>query len=283
MQKLILFSGMFEMKKIAILYICTGRYSIFWKGFFESCEKLLLNNTEKHYYVFTDCNNLGPLNERVHLVHQSKLGWPYDTLMRFSMFLKVESSLKKYDYVYFFNANLKIVNKINESEFLPVNENELVVVQHPGYFDKYPDSFTYDRNPLSLAYIPLNKGDFYVAGGLNGGTSKTYLNFIRRVNKNTQIDFSKGVVAKWHDESHLNKYILGKKIKLLHAGFLYPEFDKLDFSKKIIIRDKNCFGGHNWLRSSKVSLRLVFDRFYCIVKYYFKKLVLSVGCFFGKS
>jgi len=270
------------MKKIAILYICTGKYSLFWKGFFESCEKFLLNNTEKHYYVFTDSTNLSPLNERVHLSYQPKLGWPYDTLMRFSMFLKVESNLKKYDYLYFFNANLKIVDKITESELLPI-KNELVVVQHPGYFDKSLNSFAYDRNPLSLAYIPLNKGNFYVAGGLNGGDSKNYLNFIKHVNKNTQIDFSKDVVAKWHDESHLNKYILEKKIKLLHPGFLYPEFGTIDFPKKIIIRDKNCYGGHKWLRSEKTDFFLSFSFIFSIMRYYVKYSIYLMRCFFGKG
>ena len=38
--------------KIGIFYICTGKYSIFWKGFFDSCEQFFLPQVEKKYYVF---------------------------------------------------------------------------------------------------------------------------------------------------------------------------------------------------------------------------------------
>ena len=41
--------------KVAILYICTGKYNQFFKGFFESCEKYLLKDiAQLEYYVFTD-------------------------------------------------------------------------------------------------------------------------------------------------------------------------------------------------------------------------------------
>lgn len=40
--------------KVAILYICTGKYNQFFKGFFESCEKYLLKDiAQLEYYVFT--------------------------------------------------------------------------------------------------------------------------------------------------------------------------------------------------------------------------------------
>ena len=44
--------------KIAILYICTGKYNIFWKDFYTSCEKNFIPNSEKHYFVFTDAENI---------------------------------------------------------------------------------------------------------------------------------------------------------------------------------------------------------------------------------
>lgn len=44
--------------KIAVLYIVTGRYTCFWNEFYESCEKYLLNDAEKKYFVFTDAEYL---------------------------------------------------------------------------------------------------------------------------------------------------------------------------------------------------------------------------------
>src|SRR5690606_14012861 len=86
--------------KIAILYICTGKYDVFWKGFYSSSEKYFLPSHHKEYFVFTD-NNISPINERIHIVHQDKLGWPHDTLMRFNMFHSIKERLGCFDFIFF--------------------------------------------------------------------------------------------------------------------------------------------------------------------------------------
>lgn len=40
--------------KIAILYICTGKYNVFFRDFYSSSEKYFLPNCEKTYFVFSD-------------------------------------------------------------------------------------------------------------------------------------------------------------------------------------------------------------------------------------
>ena len=40
--------------QIAILYICTGKYVVFWKDFYQSFEKKFLKKSEVEYFVFTD-------------------------------------------------------------------------------------------------------------------------------------------------------------------------------------------------------------------------------------
>ena len=45
------------MKKLGVLYVCTGKYDVFWDGFFESCEKYL-TGIEKKYFVFTDSERI---------------------------------------------------------------------------------------------------------------------------------------------------------------------------------------------------------------------------------
>lgn len=42
--------------RIGILYICTGKYSIFWKKFYKSAERYLMQGYPciREYYVFTD-------------------------------------------------------------------------------------------------------------------------------------------------------------------------------------------------------------------------------------
>lgn len=241
--------------KIAILYICTGKYSVFWKGFYESAERYFLPDAEKHYFVFTDADELyAQDNQRVKLIDQESLGWPGNTLFRFHMFSRIEACLKEFDYIFFFNANMLFVHRIDE-DILPKDEG-LLVTLHPGYFNKPRSTFPYEKNPRSLAYIPADKGEIYVCGGVNGGTAEAYLKLIHHIKMAVDTDSKNNITAVWHDESHLNRYILDVKYKLLDAGYAYPEGLHLGIDKKIIVRDKNRYGGHAYLRGTgtKVSL-----------------------------
>lgn len=149
------------------MYICTGKYDVFWKDFYLSAEKYLLNEPgyEKHYFVFTDAHDLfaSKANPRIHIFYQENLGWPDNTLMRFHIFLTQESELSSMDYLYFANANLEVKQFISAHEFLPQGEEKLVMCQHLGLFNKKNTKFTYERNPDSSAYIPPGAGDYYVA------------------------------------------------------------------------------------------------------------------------
>lgn len=240
------------MSKIAILYICTGKYDVFWEGFYKSSEKYFLKNIEKHYYVFTDSKQLYDQNrnDKIHKVYQENLGWPNNTLMRFNMFSKVTNELKAYDYIFFMNANLLFVAEVGE-EFL-IKDKDLLVVKHPYYYNKHRSEFTYDNNVESLAYIRDNEGDIYIAGGLNGGKTTAFLKLIETLRVNIEKDLENGVIALWHDESHINRYIINRNdIHVLGPEYLYPEGKEFPFKPKIIIRDKNIWGGHAELRGIK--------------------------------
>jgi len=246
-------------QKFAILYICTGNYVIFWKDFFKSAEKYLLTEEEieKHYFVFTDANIIDcDENTRVHRIYQEPLSWPYITLDRFSIFQKAKKEFAKMDYIYFFNANMRFVKKIGK-EILPSEGTTLALTKHPGFFNKIRDKFTYETNPSSLAYVSEKEGDYYFMGGLSGGFSEDYIKLIDELKRRIDLDKEKGIIALWHDESHLNRYAIdySEKIKILDPSFGYPEGWKLPFEPKIIIRDKKKVGGHDYLRGIKKEER----------------------------
>ncbi|ARS38480.1 hypothetical protein CA265_01785 [Sphingobacteriaceae bacterium GW460-11-11-14-LB5] len=240
------------MKNIAILYICTGKYVSFWKNFYSSCEENFLNDYRKEYFVFTDAINIEQEdNAKVHKIHQKQLGWPYDTLLRFEMFKKIAGELRDFDYIFFFNSNMIFRKKIDGS-FLPEKESLLAVI-HPSFYQKDRINFTYETNPKSTAYIAENEGSDYFMGGLNGGKSADYLALILELADRIQIDLKNKIIAVWHDESHLNNYLIGKSVKILDSSYGYPEGWDLPYEKKIIILDKNNYGGHNHLRKIKTS------------------------------
>lgn len=244
------------MSKIGILYICTGRYSKFWKDFYKNCEKRFLPNSEKHYFVFTDDQKiLNSKNPKIHGIFQEVEQWPFPTLHRFEYFLKQKEELLKMDYVLFMNANLIVKKKILENEVLPQNDEKLFVTLSPGFYNKVSKDFTYDRNPECSAYIPEGQGNYYFAGGLNGGHSKDFIEMSEIISKRITADYEKGIIALWHDESHINKYMFEfkDKYKILSPAYLYPQGWDIPFEKKIIILDKSKKGGHNFLRNIDVK------------------------------
>ena len=56
-------------------------------------------------------------------------------------------------------------------------------------------------------------------------------------------DDKNGIVAVWHDESHLNRYLSETfaldQLKTLTPSYCYPESWNLPFKKKILALDKN--------------------------------------------
>ena len=100
-------------KKIAVLYISTGRYICFWNDFYTSAEKHFLPRHKKTYFLFTDHDDLS-VPDNVVKIHQEQLPRPYITLKRYHFFSAIESLLKKFDYIYFVNGNTIITQDINE-------------------------------------------------------------------------------------------------------------------------------------------------------------------------
>lgn len=228
---------------VAVVYICTGPYVAFWPGFFDSFEEHFLPANEVHYFVFTDASEIAgePSCDRVHRIFQEQLPWPFGTLLRFQMMRSIADHLRSFDYVFFMNANLVCVRTVTEENLLPRPERgeSLVVVQHPGFFAADLDEFTYDRNPLSQAYVPEGAGSTYVCGGVNGGTATAYLELVEELGRRVQLDLDNGIVALWHDESHLNRYIVDRDdFRLLSPSYCYPDRWDIPFDAILQLRDK---------------------------------------------
>lgn len=243
------------MNKVGILYICTGKYSVFWKEFYRSTEELFLPDAEKFYFVWTDAEEIfaeAEKNNHLFCYRQETEKWPFPTLKRFSYFLRAEAELEKMDYLLFMNGNLRVNETILFSDIMPEGEEGLVVTMHPGYYASSPAEFTYDNNPECTAYIKKGEGKYYFAGGLNGGRTKEYLKMIRCLAERIEEDLKKDIIALWHDESQLNRYMYDldeKDYRIISPAYLYPEDWDLPFKEKITVMDKRKKGGHEFLRT----------------------------------
>ncbi|MEG1257419.1 MAG: family 6 glucosyltransferase [Akkermansia sp.] len=248
-----------SLKKIAILYIAVGRYISFFDDFYRTSKQYLLKECDVTYFVFTD-DAMASYQDcpDIICIPTEKKGWPYDTLCRFETFLKAEEQLKEYDYIYFINANMIFTAPIGK-EIFPTQEQRWTVLLHPGFYKCSRKTFTYDENPQSCAYIPSDEGEYYFMGAFNGGIGKDYLELIRILDARTKEDLAKGIIALYHDESHLNRFMLDKSPLMLSPEYGFPEvifneehLSPLQKSIKMLIKEKGLpkYGGKEWLRGS---------------------------------
>ena len=136
------------------------------------------------------------------------------------------------DYLYYCDVDMRFVGDVGD-EIL----EERVATQHPGYYERRG---TPETNPDSLACVFPHEDMQYFAGGFNGGSSCEYLKMSNKISENIDIDYSRNIIAVWHDESHMNRYFVDNKpTKILTPSYCYGESMNIPFEKKLIALDKN--------------------------------------------
>ena len=232
-------------KTIGILYLCTGPYRLFWDDFYSSMETNFLPETEKRYFVF--CDDLQSLkgrygdNGRVRLFHLDAMPWPLITLLRFRYFLSIEDELSGCDYLMFSNANIACEQTVSEAEFLPRKDTgeNMSFVRHPGFWHKPACNAPLERSRRSLAYVPYNCKTPYVIGAMFAGEAGAFLRMSHVLNDRIEADLKKNVIARWHDESHLNRYVANRTdCRLLGHDYCYPCGFDLPVERKLVAVDK---------------------------------------------
>ena len=124
-----------------------------------------------------------------------------------------------------------------------------------------------------LAPLPIYHGKRkgLRAGRPNRGDFKGVFGYARQLKKNIDDDLDKGIVAVWHDESHLNRYILKKNPKLLGLEYLCPDTLKYrrrcGWRQKILLLEKSSFkyGGIDYIRGKT-------DKKIGIFRYFLRKV-----------
>ena len=241
---------------IAILYIATGRYVVYWEEFYKTAQKHFLPDCTRKFILFTDRPTEIQCGADVEIVPIEHLGWPYITLLRYRVFLQHRHLWNDADYVFFLNANDRFLHRITRW-ILPDDTNGgLVAAVHRGSEKKHPDRYSYERRAESRACIPLGQGSHYFAGGFNGGTSAAYEKMCTTINEWIEDDLSRDIIARWHDESHLNRYLVDSPVKVLPDTFVHDENKVRWYNRWRIyaeLRDKNKLGGHQFMRGINVE------------------------------
>lgn len=224
-----------EQKHIGLCIMATGKYDTFVEPLINSAREFFLTEDRVTYFVFTDGKI--PAAEDIVRIQQQRLGWPYDTMMRNSVYLSAEMHFKDIEYLFALDADMRFVAPVGR-EIL----STLVGTQHPGFFNKQG---SYETDRRSQAFVPSRKRKVYYAGGFFGGKTGAFLNICAATTKAIRKDLDYGIIAVWHDESHLNKYFAyNPPTKTLSPSYCYPEGWNIPFTPRLVALNKD----HSLLR-----------------------------------
>lgn len=210
---------------IGILLISTWKYNKFIDPLVSDIKKYLFSKSKVKIYLHTDSTLPHNVDNILYIEHRP---WPMITLNRFDTFYSFRETYNT-DYLFYIDIDTRIVDYIDEDIL-----SDFVVVKHY----KYNGRGTPETNPRSLAFIDPKDNSVYVAGGFFGGSKERFINVSKELSNNINTDLNNNIIAKWHDESHLNRYYNDKQdsIKILPPEYLYlPSNTKYKFSDPKII------------------------------------------------
>jgi histo-blood group ABO system transferase len=197
---------------IAFMTIATGgdKYTKFVQPLIDSAKQFF---PEHEFILFTD--NCQFKYQIAHAIYQKDLGWPRATLMRYHAMLKQRELLSRFSHVFYLDVDMLVNSSIKAEE---ICADGMTVVQHPGY------PTTFERNPISTAFVKEDDAyHSYYQGCFVGGITDCFIRFCETITKNIDTDDSNGVMAIYHDESHLNRYMIDNPpAKVLSPSYCFP-------------------------------------------------------------
>nr|XP_055126510.1 histo-blood group ABO system transferase isoform X8 [Symphalangus syndactylus] len=212
---------------IGLTVFAIKKYVAFLKLFLETAEKHFMVGHRVHYYVFTDQPaavprvTLGTGRQLSVLEVRAHKRWQDVSMRRMEMISDFceRRFLSEVDYLVCADVDMEFRDHVGVEILTP-----LFGTLHPSFYGSSREAFTYERRPQSQAYIPKDEGDFYYMGAFFGGSVREVQRLTRACHQAMMVDQANGIEAVWHDESHLNKYLLRHKpTKVLSPEYLWDQ------------------------------------------------------------
>jgi hypothetical protein len=205
----------------SILVIATNKYIEFIPPLLKSVEEYL-EGKEIDFVLFTDqlieVEKWAFKSNKINLktIEIPAFGWPDATLKRYEIFSKHWNESICGQVVIYLDADTLLVNPILKSDMQSESwVNGVALVAHPGYFNRNPIlrmliKFSrigpWETNKKSAAYLPFLKRENYVCGGVWMGKNQYLKSMVDELYVQVCKDSENKLIAKWHDETHLNKW-----------------------------------------------------------------------------
>lgn len=236
----------------------------------QSAECLLSPGSNLIFYVFTDQPEEASAFEsslsrsRIVPITTPSLGWPDATLLRYELFHESWDQVQG-DVVIHLDADMYFVSEAKLDPDPSGWKGGIALVRHPGY--RRPRGFkrlklylshpkmlggdlklwlrlgalgSWETSKDSQAYVSRNKRLSYVCGGTWMGLREPLGTMISELANRTRSDLHHGIVARWHDESHLNWFASIHTHELMDSEKCFAQgYSNLeDLTPEIIAVDK---------------------------------------------
>ena len=203
--------------RICILTIATNQYLRFFEPLRASIARHFLPGHEIRHLLFTNHAVEPSQTLRVHRIALEP--WPLPTLRRYEHFLAEKDFILDHDYCFYMDADMRVDRRVGDEIV-----GDAVAVRHPYQSFLPAAKMTYERNPRSLACVPVGQGTTYYAGGFQGGRTAAFIDMAAVLAARIRDDTERGIVAVWHDESHLNRYLVDHPPSVsLSPAYCFPE------------------------------------------------------------
>jgi hypothetical protein len=226
-----------QLPDLAILSVATNRYLNYWEKLVISADRLLQPGARLNFYVFTDnpdhARNVEGQAHRSRIIpiEVPALGWPEATLLRYELFSDALDQIRE-PIVIHLDADMLLTAECIIDPGPSDWPGGIAVVRHPGFrrpslarrlrlylaaprfvwsdirsWFRFGALGTWEASRASRAYVPRRDRHVYVCGGTWMGFREPISQMIRVLAIRTRQDLSEGVIAVWHDESHLNWFV----------------------------------------------------------------------------
>ena len=220
--------------------VATNAYIERWKVTAADLEENSFKQvSEVVIHLYTNQNEEAERFAKLHLtriklvIHRIEgWGWPEATLFRYKFFVDSENQLEQ-EFLVYLDSDMRVVGDSGEIVLNLQKSNGIGVVSHPGfvrpkgiqklkYYIFTPLFFfrdikialqssrhlgAWEKDARSTAYVERSSRDSYVHGAIWFGYRENLLAMCRTLSARIQIDLGNGLIALWHDESHLNWFI----------------------------------------------------------------------------
>lgn len=237
---------------IAVLTIATNNYKDYWYEMVETlfqhvkCEIVVHVASDDLLIADKIANNING-NQSIKVHHIPAYGWPEATLLRFKIYDEVISEVTQ-DYICYLDADMLVHDDFIKILEPQLKSSDVILIQHPGFYrSKKLEIFkfylfnpivlikdlkhkllmgalgSWETNPKSTAFVPRPKRINYVCGGFWIGKNIAIKKLISELAIQVDQDTKNNLIAKWHDESHLNKWATVNNYTLAESSFCFDE------------------------------------------------------------